>query len=99
MKLVFYEKYGDDLADAIIYYSTVKDDLGKRFEHEVKQTLQKIKDFPKMGSVHRNNIRRRLVKKFPYTVYYEYIVEDNTIYVLKLWFAIRHPRDLGRYLK
>ena len=59
-----------ELEDAILYYELEQKGLGLRFKDEVKKSVDRIKIYPKSGSIEIGELRKCLVHKFPYKVLY-----------------------------
>jgi plasmid stabilization system protein ParE len=75
-----------DFLDAHDWYEQQRDGLGRAFESAVDQTLEMISASPEsFPTVHRD-IRRALVRPFPYGVFYR--IRGQTIHV----FAVMHGR-------
>lgn len=70
------------------FYEIGQAGLGKRFESEMKQALQRIKQYPEAFSIETGEIRKCLTHKFPYKILFS--IEANTIVVLA--FAHQHRR-------
>ncbi|HBX51627.1 MAG: hypothetical protein A2275_09960 [Bacteroidetes bacterium RIFOXYA12_FULL_35_11] len=68
----------DDIQNAIDYYNSQQQGLGKRFYSAVKQTFSTIKKNPGY-QIRYDNIRCLQVKKFPYMVHFH--VDDQIVSV------------------
>ncbi len=86
MKLTIRKDAEEDINAAYLYYESKMEDLGEEFIQFVGDSLQKIEEFPMIHSKIRKNIRRALINKFPYGIYY--IEKDESIVV----FAVLHAR-------
>ena len=74
---------------AIVYYERIETGLGYDFAIEVYNTIQRSVSFPKAWSVIDGEIRRSLVKRFPYGVLYS--EENNGIYIVAVMHLHRFP--------
>ena len=83
-----------ELEDAILYYELEQKGLGLRFKDEVKKSVDRIKIYPKAGSIEIGELRKCIVHKFPYKVLYS--VQKGKIVVLA--FAHQH-RKPGYWLE
>jgi hypothetical protein len=70
---------------AIDYYENINPGLGLDFALEVYTTIQRTVEFPKAWVVLEGEIRRSLVRRFPYGVLYS--VEQSGIFIV----AVMNP--------
>jgi len=80
----------DDLAEAHAWYEEQIPGLGSYFLLNIDATLSWIQKSPRMYPIIYKNVRRCLVRRFPYGVFY--IAEDNRIMVVAVFHAKRNPR-------
>jgi len=78
-----------DLAEAFRWYERRKSGLGEDLIREVEAALEEISEFPLRWPVVCRDIRRRLVRRFPYGVFY--YVDSRTTVVLAVFHAKRDP--------
>jgi len=72
------------------YYESVRTGLGKKFRIEVGESLNRIRRSPLSRSiVYRPDVRRVLVSKFPYSIFYR--VVEKQIRVLAVFHSSRDP--------
>ena len=83
-KLAFLE-----IEDAKEYYNLQKSTLGDTFKNDVKKSIENIKQFPTLYPNITNNIKRCLLHRFPYSIFYA--ISDNTILVLSVAHQHRKP--------
>jgi plasmid stabilization system protein ParE len=69
-----------DIAEAYAWYEGRQSGLGEEFLRCLDACLQKIRRFPEMYPVVKENYRRGLVRRFPYAVFYENSPDAVTIY-------------------
>lgn len=74
---------------AIDYYTEIEEVLSYDFAIEVYAAIQRSLSYPKAWPIIDGNIRRSLVKRFPYGVLYS--EESNGIYILAIMNLHRHP--------
>jgi len=65
-----------DIGDAAVAYELERRDLGFRFEEEVDRVIAAIADNPRQYQIVEPDVRRALVRVFPYSVYFT-IVSDR----------------------
>lgn len=78
-----------ELDESIQYYEIQQKGLGKRFYSDFKNTLVRIQKFPKANQIIISDIRRCLLKTFPYSIVYEII--NNTIVIISISHQHRKP--------
>ncbi|BBL70261.1 type II toxin-antitoxin system RelE/ParE family toxin [Methylogaea oryzae] len=79
-----------DLADAQAWYEAQRKGLAAEFLLSVEEALERIGRIPSMYSATYRDIRRVLLRRFPYVIYYR-IVRDDVVIVAVLHTA-RNPR-------
>jgi len=65
-----------DLVESIDWYQSQKTNLGNEFATNLYYELQFILDFPKSSRKINKELRRKVMKKFPFNIYYFYYEED-----------------------
>ena len=70
MNFVFQPEAETEFNQAIDYYEAISPALGYDFAQEIHQTIQRITHFPNAWPVVKGQIRRSLVKRFPYGILY-----------------------------
>ena len=73
----------NDLQNAIDFYNEQQKDLGKKFKLSISKMFTQLKKVPTSGSFMYDNVRFRVLKKFPFIILYE-IIEDKTIAVNRI---------------
>jgi plasmid stabilization system protein ParE len=59
-----------DIADAAVWYDSVREGLGLEFKDEVLTTLRRIGEGPARYRVVLGNYRKAIVRRYPYVVYF-----------------------------
>ena len=77
MTFSFHPEAETEFNDAIDYYEEKERGLGYDFAVEVYATIQRITAFPEAWPVLKNDVRRSLVRRFPYGVLYSEQDEKN----------------------
>lgn len=83
-----------DFREAFLWYDEQLPGLGESFLSELDRELAGILVHPERHGRIRRDIRRALLRKFPYGVFY--VVKPGRIVVLALLHTSRDPRLLGR---
>lgn len=78
-----------DVADAAEWYENQRSGLGKRFLGEFGELLDRIANGPARFPVIAWDIRRALMNRFPYAVYFA--VSERCIAVIAVLHQSRHP--------
>jgi toxin ParE1/3/4 len=82
-KIKLYSLALKDIENGFAYYQTQQKGLGKRFESNVNTTFKSIQKFPFSASLAYNNVRYKIIKKFPYIILYEF--DEKHIYILRIF--------------
>ena len=61
-----------DVAAACIWYEGRRDGLGDEFPSSVDASIASIRRCPEMYPIVHDSYRRALIRRFPYTVFYEH---------------------------
>ena len=85
----FHPEAEDEFHAAIDYYEDIEKGLGYDFALEVYAAIQRAVAFPKAWTALEGDIRRSMVKRFPYGVLY--VEEQGEIYVLAVMSLHRNP--------
>ena len=94
VSLIFTEKAEEDLDDAYHWYEEQEPGLGKEVIRCIDAQIANIKRHPLHYPVFQNeNVRRALVNRFPFSIYFE--IEEELITI----FAILHQRRNPDYWK
>ena len=75
--------------DAVEWYETQRPGVADRFADAVKSTLARISASPKRHAVVYRDVRKALVPKFPYCVYY--VPDSKRILVISVFHTSRDP--------
>lgn len=89
MNFAFHPEAEVEFSRAIEYYEDIAPGLGYDFSIEVHASIQRSIAMPGMWPVIDDDIRRSLVKRFPYAVLYS--VENDRIFILAVMNLHRHP--------
>ncbi len=94
LRLVFRRAAGRDLAAAYGWYQAQRTGLGEEFLAAVNASFDLIGQFPEMFVAVHGDVRRAIVSRFPYAVFYR--VEPRQIVVLAVLHTARDPRRWPR---
>ena len=86
----------EDVAEAYADYEAARPGLGEEFLAEVGRVVDLIGAYPEgCPQVHRD-LRRALVHRFPYSLYYRPLTEAALVEVRAVVHQRRHPRSWRR---
>jgi len=92
VKLEFHEQFAFDVSKDADYYDGVELGLGNDFAREVWEAVQWIKRNPSLSMTIYRDVRRVRLKRFKeHSVRYRFIEASNTIRILGVFHAKRHP--------
>ena len=83
-----------ELAEARDWYESCLPGLGAEFLDEVDHRLASIRDLPEACPQVHQEIRRALLSRFPYGIFY--VIQENGIFILACFHASRDPRQWKR---
>lgn len=89
MNFSFHPEAEDEFNRAIEYYEGIEPGLGYDFALEVYSTIKRAVQFPVAWAVLEGEVRRSLVKRFPYGVLYS--SETDGIYIIAVMNLHREP--------
>ena len=82
----------EDALNAYYWYEEKAVGLGEDFFRVFYASITEIQRNPFSHNKVYKNFRRKLTRRFPYSIYY--IVQDNIIIVFGLFHTARHPRRI-----
>jgi plasmid stabilization system protein ParE len=89
MKVRFLELAQYELDDAFVWYEEHMQGLGRELLDEVDRSIRRIARWPLAGKEISPDVRRCLVKRFPYGIIYG--IEEDTIVVVSFAHLHRKP--------
>jgi hypothetical protein len=93
MKLIFHPEAYDEMLESARYFESKTPGLGLDLMSAVQESTQRILGFPISGPIERSQIRKSLVRGFPFTILYE--VHSDHIFIA----AVMHQRRKPGYWK
>ena len=89
MNVLFHPDAELELNAAIDYYEAIENGLGYDFSLEIISAIGRVIDFPKAWLIIDGDIRRALVKRFPYGILYA--EDQDLIYIIAVMHLHRDP--------
>jgi plasmid stabilization system protein ParE len=90
LPVVYRPKVGRDLASGFGYYEGQSEGLGEKFLAAVDSAFNALERYPEMFSRVHGEVRRAVVSKFPYAVFFR--VEPKRVVVLTVLHTARDPK-------
>jgi plasmid stabilization system protein ParE len=90
LPVVYRRKVGRDLAGAYAWYNGQREGLGEEFLAAIGAAFDTIEKFPEIFTRVRGEVRRAIVSRFPYAVFYR--VEAKRVVVLTVLHTARDPK-------
>ena len=69
----------DDLQEALDWYESQSTGLEQRFSKEINERLSFISQHPEASPIRAEDFRGAQLKKFPYTIYYDFHAFQNRV--------------------
>jgi plasmid stabilization system protein ParE len=85
----FHPEAEKEFIEAIEYYDDIEPELGNDFALEVYSTIKRSVDFPMAWTSLEGDVRRSLVRRFPYGVLYS--EEKDRIFIVAVMNLHREP--------
>jgi len=85
----FHEQAEMELKEAAQYYELEGEGLGRAFIDELEHALRQIMEHPEAAPQINNVVRRKLIRRFPYSVMYSIV--NDTIRILAVANQKRRP--------
>lgn len=89
MMVKFHPEADIELHEAIEWYAHKKLGLDAEFMRCVDEAISRIRRNPRMFPVALRNARKTMVRRFPYTIFYE--IGEEEIMVLAVFHSKRNP--------
>jgi plasmid stabilization system protein ParE len=86
-----------DIAEAQVWYASQQSELGGEFRTEIFRALDRLAETPLIYQKVHGDVRRAIVRRFPYLIWYRVIGE--TVNVLACSYAGRGPSYVKNLLK
>lgn len=94
MRVEYHPAIENELREIIEYYDESSHGLGAEFLDEFEQQIFRIASKPTRWMIVEDDIRRSLMRRFPYVIYFR-VLEDDVLRVTVVKHQRRHP-DYGR---
>ncbi|MES2938067.1 MAG: type II toxin-antitoxin system RelE/ParE family toxin [Pseudomonadota bacterium] len=89
MRLLYHPSAAQEISDAAVLYESKAVGLGTAFLEQVDAAAEKLLRDPQRWPVIEHDIRRIMLKRFPFGIYFR--IADDTVRVLTLKHHRQHP--------
>lgn len=89
MRLTFHVEADAEVTEAARYYELQVEDLGVSFLEELDAALDRIIAHPKASPLVGRDVRRAVLRRFPYSVFYA--IESDRIWIIAVAHQKRRP--------
>ena len=90
-RVIFLAEARAEALETFRWYEEQRRGLGTIFRAELKEAIKRIRDAPLAYPPQYRDLRRVLIERFPYAVFYR--VMNDTIVVVGVVHGRRHPRE------
>ena len=87
--VVFIQAAREELIDAQDWYEGEAVGLGRRFRQAIDSLIERMIDNPRQFPIVLKNVRRALLRRFPYSLFF--VAEDEVLTVIACFHASRDP--------
>jgi len=78
--------------DSIAWYEAEREGLGLKFRATIEEYFQRIADNPEWFPEVRGEVRRAVVRRFPFVIHF--LIEQERIVILSVFHTSREPEQL-----
>jgi len=89
LRVVFRRAPWDELEEAVAWYEDRRRGLGDEFLKEIEEAIERSADHPERNPVVIGDVRRTVLRRFPYAVYFRQRNQD--LVVLAVFHGRRNP--------
>lgn len=96
-RVIFHDEAKEELYYAIDYYKQINKNLAASFLKEIEFSLENITFYPYAWTLLDSNIRRVLLKRFPYSLLYA--IKEDKIFIVAVMNLRKRPNYWKNRLK
>jgi len=90
-KIIILPLTKNDIRESAKWYNKAKKGLGIEFIEEIDLLISIIQTNPLSFAIKYENVRLALINRFPYMIHYEYLENENTIFIKAIFHTSRNP--------
>ncbi len=87
----YHPEAAEEFLEACIHYTGISPELGRTFYASIEGGIQKIVSRPRTWPVIEDGVRRFVVQRFPYGIYYTLVDENEVVLVVAVMDMRRRP--------
>ena len=87
----FHPEAAEEFLEACVHYTDISPELGRAFYASVEAGIEKILARPRTWPVIEDGVRRFMVQRFPYGLYYTLVDEGEVVLVVAVMHMRRRP--------
>jgi plasmid stabilization system protein ParE len=87
--IIFTRAARAELIDAQDWYEGEAAGMGRRFRQAIDAVIERMSDNPRQFPTVLKNVRRALLRRFPYSLFF--VIEDEALTVIACFHASRDP--------
>ena len=93
----FKTKAENDFYNILIWYNEVNNQVADKFINEIDTALNNLSKNPKIGSKYKFKIRKYVLIKFPYIIFY--VEEESEVIILAIFHGHSNPDTINQTLE
>jgi hypothetical protein len=97
MNLIFHPEAYEEMLESARFFEEKDAGLGFDLTDAIQESINRIIKFPLLGSIERRNIRKCLVRGFPFTILYE--ANPDHIFIAAIMHQHRRPGYWSKRLR
>lgn len=97
MELIYLWRADADIQEAFNWYEEFREGWGFGFLSEIEHETELLLGNPEMGRIYLETIRRKLLFKHPYAIFY--VIEGNRIVVMRVLNTRQSPERIQEMLR
>ncbi|MBK0381966.1 hypothetical protein I5M32_03255 [Pedobacter sp. SD-b] len=91
MKIIFSQNSLLDAKEAKAWYNKQKENLGEKFQSEIKSTVYKISKSHRNYQIRYENIRMANLNVFPFAIHFKVDEKNSTILIISIFHFRKEP--------
>jgi plasmid stabilization system protein ParE len=87
----YHPEAAEEFLAACVHYAEISPELGRTFHDSIEASLERILSGPRVWPVIEDGVRRFVVRRFPYGIYYSLLDDDSVVLVVAVMDLRRRP--------
>lgn len=89
MRYIFHPEALQEYEEAALYYKEISRELAVSFINSVEKGIKKILEYPEAWQAVEEDVRRHLIKRFPFGIYYT--IQEDYVLIVAVMHMSRKP--------